>query len=83
MSNLDAVWMRVRALESTLAMPIVSSASIPRGVRMWRPEATRIFNVLRPQPSGIRLRDAVAWAREIIDRYGQVSDSSNNAHSVD
>jgi len=27
--------------------------------------------------------DAVAWAREIIDRYGQASDSSNNAHSLD
>jgi len=29
------------------------------------------------------MRDAVAWAREIIARYRQVSDSSNNAHSDD
>jgi len=29
------------------------------------------------------MRDAVPWAREIIDRYGQVSNSSNNAHSLD
>lgn len=38
---------------------------------------------LRPQPSGIRASDAVAWAREILDRYGWLRDSSNNAHSVD
>jgi HNH endonuclease len=25
---------------------------------------------VRPQPSGIRVEDALAWAREIIDRYG-------------
>jgi len=46
-----------------------------------RPDNLELW--VRPQPSGIRMRDAVAWAREIIDRYGQVSDSSNNAHSVD
>jgi hypothetical protein len=34
----------------------------------------------RPQPSGIRASDAVAWAREIIARYdNEASDSSNNA----
>jgi hypothetical protein len=38
---------------------------------------------IRPQPSGIRARDAVAWAREILDRYGGFPNSSNNAHSVD
>jgi hypothetical protein len=26
----------------------------------------------RPQPSGIRSRDALAWAREIIARYGEL-----------
>ena len=25
---------------------------------------------VRPQPNGIRVQDAVAWAREILDRYG-------------
>ena len=46
-----------------------------------RPENLELW--VRPQPSGIRGRDALAWAREILDRYGQVSDSSNNAHSDD
>jgi hypothetical protein len=31
---------------------------------------------VRPQPSGIRVEDAIAWAREILDRY-----TSNNVHS--
>jgi hypothetical protein len=26
----------------------------------------------KPQPPGIRARDAVAWARAIIDRYGDL-----------
>jgi hypothetical protein len=26
----------------------------------------------RPQPSGIRVSDAVAWAREILERYGDM-----------
>jgi hypothetical protein len=34
---------------------------------------------VRPQPSGIRASDAVAWAREILARYGDGTDSSNNA----
>jgi hypothetical protein len=25
---------------------------------------------IRPQPSGIRVSDALAWAHEIIERYG-------------
>lgn len=39
---------------------------------------------VRPQPVGIRAEDAVAWAREILDRYdGGPPGSSNNAHSAD
>lgn len=26
---------------------------------------------IRPQPSGIRVKDAVRWAREIIKKYGK------------
>ena len=33
-----------------------------------RPENLELW--IRPQPSGIRAREAVAWAREIIARYG-------------
>jgi hypothetical protein len=32
-----------------------------------RPENLELW--VRPQPSGIRASDAVAWAREIIKRY--------------
>jgi hypothetical protein len=34
----------------------------------------RIWNFgFRPQPSGIRAVDALAWAREIIDRYRELN----------
>jgi hypothetical protein len=33
----------------------------------------------RPQPTGIRVTDAVAWAREILVRYAGYTDTSNNA----
>ena len=36
---------------------------------------------VRPQPSGIRASDALAWAREIISRYGEATDNSNNARA--
>jgi hypothetical protein len=32
-----------------------------------RPENLELW--VRPQPSGIRARDAVAWARDILDRH--------------
>jgi hypothetical protein len=34
-----------------------------------RPENLELW--VRPQPSGIRVEDAVAWAREILDRYSE------------
>lgn len=36
-----------------------------------RPENLELWT--RPQPSGIRASDAVAWAREIIARYGDLA----------
>ena len=36
-----------------------------------RPENLELW--IRPQPTGIRASDAVAWAREIIARYGDES----------
>jgi len=33
----------------------------------------------RPQPTGIRVSDAVAWAQEILNRYGGMGSTSNNA----
>jgi hypothetical protein len=31
----------------------------------------------RPQPPGIRVSDAVAWARDILERYGDLSSSNS------
>ena len=39
-----------------------------------RPENLELW--IRPQPSGIRVKDAVAWAREILDRYGEARHTS-------
>jgi hypothetical protein len=36
---------------------------------------------VRPQPIGIRASDALAWAREILARYGEGTGSSNNART--
>jgi hypothetical protein len=36
----------------------------------------------RPQPAGIRVSDAVAWAREILARYPEYTDTSNNAQGL-
>jgi hypothetical protein len=41
-----------------------------------RPENLELWT--RPQPTGIRVSDALAWAHEIIERYTGVSDTSNN-----
>lgn len=45
-----------------------------------RPENLELWT--RPQPTGIRVADAIAWAREIIRRYEGNTDSSNNAQVV-
>ena len=42
-----------------------------------RPENLELWT--RPQPAGIRVSDAIVWAREILTRYTGVSDTSNNA----
>ena len=34
----------------------------------------------RPQPTGIRVSDAVTWAHDILARYAGDMDTSNNAH---
>jgi len=44
-----------------------------------RPENLELW--VRPQPSGIRVSDAVQWAREILARYEGATDSSNNART--
>jgi hypothetical protein len=44
-----------------------------------RPENLELW--VRPHPAGIRVIDAVNWAREILERYEGATDSSNNAPS--
>lgn len=45
-----------------------------------RPENLELWT--RPHPPGIRVADAIAWARNILERYQPgASDSSNNAPS--
>ena len=46
-----------------------------------RPENLELW--VRPQPAGVRVSDAVAWAKEILARYGDASGSSNNAQALD
>ena len=36
---------------------------------------------IKPQPSGVRVEDALAWAHDIVARYGEVF-TSNNAQAV-
>jgi HNH endonuclease len=45
-----------------------------------RPENLELWT--RPQPTGIRVADAVAWANEIVERYTGASGTSNNAQGM-
>ena len=45
-----------------------------------RPENLELWT--RPQPTRIRVSDAVAWAHEILDRYEGYWCTSNNAHGL-
>jgi HNH endonuclease len=45
-----------------------------------RPENLELWT--RPQPAGIRVSDAVAWAREILALYEGYCCTSNNAHGL-
>jgi len=46
------------------------------------PPAVNLELWTRPQPAGIRVSDAIAWAREILARYPGYKDTSNNAHGL-
>jgi hypothetical protein len=45
-------------------------------------EAENLELWIRPQPTGIRASDAVAWARQILERYGGLDCTSNNAQRL-
>jgi hypothetical protein len=50
----------------------VKDDNSPENLELW----------IRPQPSGIRVHDAVAWAREILARYDGAGSTSNNAQDL-
>ena len=45
-----------------------------------RPENLELWT--KPQSTGIRVSDAVAWTREILAQYAGASDTSNNAQDL-
>jgi HNH endonuclease len=45
-----------------------------------RPENLELWT--RPQPAGIRAKDAVAWAREIIARHDESSGIGEGGHKA-
>ena len=44
-----------------------------------RPENLELW--VRPQPSGIRVEDGLAWAREIVRRYEGLGSTSNSVQT--
>jgi hypothetical protein len=66
------VFEHIVVMESMLGRPMLPDGSVHHrnGVRDDnRPENLELW--VRPQPSGIRKEDAIAWAREILGRFGE------------
>jgi HNH endonuclease len=77
------VFEHILAMEELLGRYLLPDESVHHinGVRDDnRPENLELW--VRPQPSGIRVKDALTWARKILNRY-EGEATSNNAHSID
>lgn len=67
------VFQHVLVVENTLGRYLLPGENVHHlnGVKDDnRPENLELWT--RPQPSGIRAEDAVAWAMEILERYGSL-----------
>ena len=74
------VFEHILLMERLLARHMVPQESVHHrnGVKDDnRPENLELWT--RPQPAGIRVTDAIAWAREILDRYSRYADIISNA----
>jgi HNH endonuclease len=74
------VFEHILVMEQVLGRHLLAQETVHHrnGVREDnRPENLELWT--RPQPAGIRVSDAITWAREILALYTGVSDTSNSA----
>ena len=74
------VFEHILVMERLLGRPMLPEESVHHrnGVK----DDNRPENLDTSATGGIRVSDAIAWAREILDRYPEYTDTSNNAHGL-